>query len=117
MNESNVTFLPAGKHIIAPPGSGVMDLAKMLNINIAFTCGGKGKCGRCKVFVREDMETLGPLTETEKNLLSPEEVRSGCDPDVLSGLPWLPKYSTNLPMRNPWLLLLRFYQRPLPPPA
>ena len=77
MNESNVTFLPAGKHIIAPPGSRVMDLAKMLNINIAFTCGGKGRCGRCKVFVRKGMETLGPLTETEKNLLSPEEIRSG----------------------------------------
>jgi uncharacterized 2Fe-2S/4Fe-4S cluster protein (DUF4445 family) len=77
MNESHITFLPAGKLIVAAPGARVMDLARLVDIGISFTCGGKGKCGRCKVIVREGMETLGPLTETEKNLLSPEEIRSG----------------------------------------
>jgi len=77
VNESHITFLPEGKTIIAAPGTRIIDLARLTGIDIPFTCGGKGTCGRCRVFVRKGMETLGPLSEAERGLLSPEEVTCG----------------------------------------
>ena len=41
---------------------------------ISMPCGGHGKCGKCKVFVKGMVK---PLTETEKSLLSDEEIKKG----------------------------------------
>lgn len=77
MSERYVTFLPAQKSILATPGTRIMDLARIVNVPIPFRCGGKGRCGRCLVFIREGQEALGPLTEAEAGLLSAEDIQGG----------------------------------------
>ena len=53
-------------------------------LNIDSPCGGKGKCGKCKVIAKG---ALSPLSEREKQMLSPEEickgVRLACMTEVL----------------------------------
>lgn len=42
---------------------------------IPLDCGGKGRCGKCRVYA---FGQLSPLTEAEKHLLSQEEIAAGC---------------------------------------
>ena len=44
-------------------------------LNIPLDCGGKGRCGKCKVYVSGD---LSPLTQAEFSLLTQEEIDAGC---------------------------------------
>ncbi len=44
-------------------------------LNIPLDCGGKGRCGKCKVYVSGD---LSPLTQAEADLLTQEEIDAGC---------------------------------------
>jgi len=77
MNGSKITFLPYEKSIWAPPGIKIIELARMLNINIVSSCGGRGKCGKCKVLVEKGREGLNPPSESERKFLSPEEIKEG----------------------------------------
>lgn len=47
-------------------------LSELLNMD--FPCGGKGICGKCKVYVSGE---LSPITDEEKRFLSPEDIKSG----------------------------------------
>lgn len=44
-------------------------------LNIPLDCGGKGRCGKCKVYVTGE---LSPLTQAELTLLTQEEIDAGC---------------------------------------
>ncbi|MBQ7051103.1 MAG: 2Fe-2S iron-sulfur cluster binding domain-containing protein, partial [Firmicutes bacterium] len=44
-------------------------------LNIPLDCGGKGRCGKCKVYVSGQ---LSPLTQAEISLLTQEEIDAGC---------------------------------------
>ena len=44
-------------------------------LNIPLDCGGKGRCGKCKVYVSGQ---LSPLTQAETSLLTQEEIDAGC---------------------------------------
>ncbi len=44
-------------------------------LNIPLDCGGKGRCGKCKVYVSGQ---LSPLTQAETSLLTQEEIAAGC---------------------------------------
>lgn len=44
-------------------------------LNIPLDCGGKGRCGKCKVYVSGQ---LSPLTPAETSLLTQEEIDAGC---------------------------------------
>lgn len=50
-----------------------MKLSDVLHTSL--DCGGKGRCGKCKVYV---CGQLSPLTHVEKNLLTQEEIAAGC---------------------------------------
>ena len=43
-------------------------------LHVDAPCGGKGKCGKCKVLARGG---LSPMTEREKALLTPQEIEQG----------------------------------------
>ena len=44
-------------------------------LNSPLDCGGKGRCGKCKVYVSGQ---LSPLTQAETSLLTQEEIEAGC---------------------------------------
>ncbi|MBI4773440.1 MAG: DUF4445 domain-containing protein [Deltaproteobacteria bacterium] len=45
----HVTFQPSNKTAEANPGERIMDVAVRAGVKIASDCGGRGKCGRCRV--------------------------------------------------------------------
>jgi len=65
-----VTFQPSGKVADVPPGTELLDAARLAQVVIATPCGGKGTCGKCIVNVLSgevDSNSTDILTETEKN--------------------------------------------------
>ncbi len=70
-----ITFLPTLKQIQASSGDNLLKIAEDTGILIDASCGGTMKCGKCKVKITKG-ET-GPLTTTEKHLLSDFEIRNG----------------------------------------
>ncbi len=48
-----VTFLPQHMEVEAAPGMTILEAASRAGIEIAAPCGGQGRCGRCRVRLRE----------------------------------------------------------------
>ena len=44
-------------------------------LHLPLDCGGKGRCGKCRVYVSGE---LSPLTQAELSLLTQEEINAGC---------------------------------------
>jgi uncharacterized 2Fe-2S/4Fe-4S cluster protein (DUF4445 family) len=60
-----ITFLPSNKTIVAPPGTGLLDAARMAGASIEAPCGGKGTCGKCIARITSgdfETESLGMLS-------------------------------------------------------
>jgi uncharacterized 2Fe-2S/4Fe-4S cluster protein (DUF4445 family) len=76
MKKVTVTVLPYGKRVKARIGDSVLDLLRKANIEVTSYCGGAGTCGKCKVKIVNG-ESISPLTQEEKNLLTEEELKSG----------------------------------------
>ncbi|HBG27120.1 MAG: hypothetical protein A2Y10_18710 [Planctomycetes bacterium GWF2_41_51] len=61
-----VTFLPTGKTVDVPPGTELLDAARIAGVDIDSPCGGKGTCGKCVVLIRSgdvDTDSLGALSQ------------------------------------------------------
>lgn len=57
MDKIRIVFQPMEKSIEVPPGTTVLDAARLLGIDLAAPCGGTGRCGKCLVKVLpSDME-------------------------------------------------------------
>lgn len=69
-----VDFKPGGEHGQVEPGSTILDVAAQLGISITAPCGGRGRCGRCRVIVARG---CAPPTPAEHDLLTGEELRNG----------------------------------------
>lgn len=86
-----ITFMPGGVTATAALGSSAADAAAAAGVRIGRHCGGAGVCGKCRVAVKDrDEDPFGPLTETEKKLLTQEEIEGGlrlscCAPIVENG--------------------------------
>ena len=74
--EIEVSFQPHGKRAKFPQGVTVMEAAQALGVDISSLCGGKGKCGKCKVRVIGDLGTASEPTDIEMKHLSEEEIRA-----------------------------------------
>ncbi|MHB0913285.1 MAG: ASKHA domain-containing protein [Armatimonadota bacterium] len=66
----SVKFLPAGKAVELDRGTLVSKAAETAGVTLAFPCGGKGRCGKCKVIFEQGAPAPTPtefdtLTETE----------------------------------------------------
>ena len=71
-----ITFQPEDRIVEAVPGARVIDIAQSGDIGIRSDCGGKGKCGACRVLFRADATPPGTLSEpveTEKSLLPADD--------------------------------------------
>ncbi len=69
-----VTFKPGGESGRVEPGQTVLEVAHELDVPITAPCGGRGRCGRCRVIVANGCEEP---TQAERDLLTGEELRNG----------------------------------------
>ncbi|WXG41955.1 MAG: ASKHA domain-containing protein [Candidatus Freyarchaeum deiterrae] len=76
MKEFAIRFEPDGKKIAADNGLNILDLAKEGGVGIRSECGGKGKCGKCRIKV-ENQRNLNEVTDTEREHLTLEEINQG----------------------------------------
>ncbi|MCX6929662.1 MAG: ASKHA domain-containing protein [Verrucomicrobia bacterium] len=61
-----VHFLPSGKSVQVPSGSGLLDAARQAGVEIESPCGGEGTCGNCMVRIisgEVDSRSLGTLPQ------------------------------------------------------
>lgn len=69
-----ISFKPGGEHGEVEPGQTILDVAAQFGIAITAPCGGRGRCGRCRVIATNGCE---PPTRAEHDLLTGEELRNG----------------------------------------
>lgn len=71
---AQVRFEPSGTIYEGKDGSSILDIAEQLGIHLDSVCGGKGRCGRCKVILRRGDQKL---TDSELEILTEIEVSRG----------------------------------------
>lgn len=83
-----ITFQPQNITVPVPDGSTVLEAAFSAGVVIDSVCGGKGRCGKCRVEILSG--DAGKLTEREQHFLSFEEIQKGlrlaCQTRVQKGM-------------------------------
>lgn len=79
MGRSRVRFVPVGRDVVdrevyVASGTTVKDAISMADLDLDFPCGGMGKCGKCRIRVREG--AFAP-TGTEQKHLGGDEIARG----------------------------------------
>ncbi len=70
-----ITFLPSGKTAVVSSGETILQAAEKAGVLIDAACGGAVKCGSCRVRIASGR--TDPLTDAERELLTPEELSLG----------------------------------------
>ncbi len=76
MVKVRATFRPGGESAVVRRGTPVVEAAALAGITLNTPCGGKGKCGQCRV-VSHLLEGLAPPDEVEQEALSQDELAAG----------------------------------------
>jgi len=74
--EVTVTFQPFGKRAIIQRGKTLLDAARLCGVFIPSICGGRGRCGKCRVRVL-DGNAVEPPTQAEADLLGRQAADQG----------------------------------------
>ncbi len=69
-----VDFVPAGRQVLCPEGTTLLEAARRSGLRIAAACDGRGTCGKCRV---QAGGCLSAPTPVEGALLSPAEIQDG----------------------------------------
>jgi uncharacterized 2Fe-2S/4Fe-4S cluster protein (DUF4445 family) len=81
-----IRFAPVGKRVSFSQPPTILEAARQAGVGLLSLCGGLGSCGRCRVQIEEGQ--FSPLTDTERQVLSAEELFKGfrlaCHTTVLS---------------------------------
>lgn len=93
MKRFRVVFQPGGREIYIPEGITVKDAINMAGIGFDFPCGGRGKCGKCRVKI---LDGAGRPTTADKEHLEAGEIEQGIrlacltiiDSDLVVELPY-----------------------------
>ena len=84
----NLKVLPDNYNRKVEAGSKLIDALNENNISVESTCGGKGKCGKCKVKILEGK--VSNITDNEKKLLSEKEINEkivlACERSILGDM-------------------------------
>ena len=81
--EFSLLFQPSGRQIKVTRDETILQGGEKARVTFETECGGKGKCGKCKVKIIEpapDIKHIGhtsDINETEKELLTDDEIKSG----------------------------------------
>lgn len=82
----NIFFLPDNREVHAEDGENMRDAALRGGVAIAHTCGGKGRCSTCRVFVYEGLDHCSPRTDKEQEIAARlalvPEIRLACQTSV-----------------------------------
>ncbi|MFB0528145.1 MAG: ASKHA domain-containing protein, partial [bacterium] len=71
--EFTVKFVPIGKRVTEKRPRPLLDIARDVGVSLKSLCGGKSKCGKCKVMVNPANEP----TAVEKKLFTQDEIDEG----------------------------------------
>ena len=74
LKRAKVTFRPSGRMIDVEVGTVILSAAQNVGEDIDAVCGGKGRCGKCKVKAFGD---ISDITEEEKRFFTEDELASG----------------------------------------
>jgi len=107
---ASVTFLPAGRTVEVGEGVTLLQAARRAGEHIDAPCGENGKCGKCRVIVKDGL--CGEMSEHERKLLKPEEIAAGvrlsCEAAPLGRVTVeIPETSRNMANRKAGADLLR----------
>jgi len=69
-----VTFRPANRTVRVKTGTTVLKAAVLADVFLDAHCGGKGRCGKCRVLFTDG---ASPVTEQEQRLLSSRDIEEG----------------------------------------
>ncbi|MFW5867547.1 MAG: ASKHA domain-containing protein, partial [Armatimonadota bacterium] len=69
-----ISFKPGGEAGQVEEGTTILAAAESLGVSISAPCGGRGRCGRCRVIAENG---CAPPTQAETDLLTGEELRNG----------------------------------------
>ncbi|MEA3401299.1 MAG: ASKHA domain-containing protein [Armatimonadota bacterium] len=70
----HVSFQPGGEAGQVEPGRTILGIAEQLGVPLTAPCGGRGRCGRCRVIVNGG---ASEPSRAERNLLADEELGEG----------------------------------------
>lgn len=76
-SEIMIIFQPSGRRGPARAGQTVLEAARNLGVEIESACGGKGSCGKCRVRIESDGDSVSDPGELEVRALGREEVTAG----------------------------------------
>ncbi|MBN1626378.1 MAG: 2Fe-2S iron-sulfur cluster binding domain-containing protein, partial [Deltaproteobacteria bacterium] len=71
----HITFHPSGKSIDILPGTSLLEAAWMAGIKLASSCGGNGRCLKCRVIIREG--NASPLKAPEIKAFNDKDLKRG----------------------------------------
>ncbi len=74
MKRFKVTFQPANEKMYVPEGTTIKDALTAAGLDFDFPCGGRGKCGKCRVRV---LNGAGLPTSAERKHLEEKEIEQG----------------------------------------
>lgn len=74
IDKVQVTFTPSGPTIHVDVGTVALSAAQMADESIDAVCGGKGRCGKCKVRI---FGAVSDVTQEEKRFFTEEELEDG----------------------------------------
>lgn len=95
MQEEQILFQPMGRRILADENLTLLELANRAGAGLEAACGGKGRCGKCRVRIPEG--AAEPPGESEREFLGPDEARGyrlACQTRVRGAVSvWVPENS------------------------
>ncbi|HAA90792.1 MAG TPA: ferredoxin [Peptococcaceae bacterium] len=74
MKRCRVTFQPGNRKIDVPAGMTLKEVINTARLDFDFPCGGRGKCGKCRVKI---LDGAGQPTPVEEKHLEREEIEKG----------------------------------------
>jgi uncharacterized 2Fe-2S/4Fe-4S cluster protein (DUF4445 family) len=75
LEKYSISFIQAGRSISVPAGTTILEAAKSAGITLSASCGGKGRCGQCRVNILDGQ--ISPLTQNEIEIISADDIEQG----------------------------------------
>jgi uncharacterized 2Fe-2S/4Fe-4S cluster protein (DUF4445 family) len=75
LEKHRISFVQAGRSVSVPAGTTILEAAKSAGITLSASCGGKGKCGQCRVIILDGL--ISAPAQNELEIISDDDIRKG----------------------------------------